>query len=193
MNSRTLIAAAVLGLGALMASPQVPAQGFYMGASVGTTDADDGSVIPDLIDSGSVDGKDSGFKIFGGYAFTQSLALEFAYLDLGKISYSGTFGGLPVTGGQIETTAFNFSAVGTLPLNPSFSLFAKAGVLFWDAKARDTTGGTPFSASDDGSDLSLGLGATYHFNKNLGLRAEWEQFDAGDGISLLSVGAVYKF
>ena len=193
MKSRKLLAAAALGLGALVAFSQASAQGFYLGASVGTTDAEDGIAVPDLITSGSVDGKDSGLKLFGGYEFTKNFALEMAYVDLGTLSYSGTFGGLPVTGGKVDTTGFNVSAVGNLPLNPSFSLFAKVGLFFWDAKASDVTGGTPFSASDNDTDVSFGFGGAYHFNKNFSVRAEWEQFKAVGDISLLSVGVAYKF
>jgi OOP family OmpA-OmpF porin len=193
MRARKVFAAAVLGLGALMAVSQASAQGFYIGGSVGESDADEGNAIPDLITSGPVDGKDSGMKFFGGYQFNQNLAVELAYVDLGKATYSGTFGGSPVTGGSVKTSGLNASVVGTLPLNPSFSLFAKAGMFSWEAKARDVTGGTPFSGKEDGGDLSFGFGGAYNLTKNFSLRAEWEQFEAIDKISLLSVGVAYKF
>lgn len=193
MRARKMFAAAVLGLGALMAVSQASAQGFYIGGSVGESDADDGNAIPDLITSGPFDGKDSGMKFFGGYQFNQNLAVELAYVDLGKATYSGTFGGSPVTGGSVKTSGLNASVVGTLPLNPSFSLFAKAGMFAWEAKARDITGGAPFSDKDDGADLSFGFGGAYNLTKNFSLRAEWEQFEAVDKISLLSVGVAYKF
>ena len=193
MRARKMIAAAVLGLGALMAVSQASAQGFYIGGSVGESDADDGNAIPGLITSGPVDGKDSGMKFFGGYQFNQNLAVEVAYVDLGKATYSGTFSGSPVTGGTVKTSGINASAVGTLPLNPSFSLFAKAGIYTWEAKASDVTGGVPFSGKDDGADLSFGFGGAYNVTKNFSLRAEWEQFEAVDKISLLSVGVAYKF
>jgi OOP family OmpA-OmpF porin len=193
MKARNIIAAAVLGLGALMAVSQASAQGFYIGGSVGESDADEGNAIPDLITSGPVDGKDSGMKFFGGYQFNQNLAVELAYVDLGKATYSGTFGGSPVTGGSVKTSGLNASVVGTLPLNPSFSLFAKAGLFTWEAKARDTTGGVPFSGKEDGGDLSFGFGGAYNVTKNFSLRAEWEHFEAVDKISLLSVGVAYRF
>jgi OOP family OmpA-OmpF porin len=192
MKSRKMFAAAALGLGAMLALSQASAQG-YIGGSAGESDADDGNAIPSLITSGPVDGKDTGMKFFGGYQFNQNLAVELAYVDLGKAKYSGTFGGAPVTGGSVKTSGFNASVVGVLPLNPSFSLFAKAGLFAWEAKARDVTGGAPFSGKDDGADLSLGFGGAYNLTSNFSLRAEWEQFDAVDSISLLSVGVAYKF
>jgi OOP family OmpA-OmpF porin len=192
MKARKMFAAAALGLGAMLALSQASAQG-YIGGSAGESDADDGNAIPSLITSGPVDGKDTGMKFFGGYQFNQNLAVELAYVDLGKAKYSGTFGGAPVTGGSVKTSGFNASVVGVLPLNPSFSLFAKAGLFAWEAKARDVTGGAPFSGKDDGADLSLGFGGAYNLTRNFSLRAEWEQFEAVDNISLLSVGVVYKF
>ena len=193
MRATKLFAAVVLVLSGLVAASQASAQGFYIGGSVGNSDIDD-EITTGLITSGSVDGKDTGFKIFGGYQFDQNFGVELAYVDLGKASYSGSFFGAPVTGGKVEVWGLNISAVGTLPLNPSFSLFGKVGLFSWEAEASDVTGGVPFSAKDDGADLSVGLGLSYNFTKNVSARVEWQRFmmDVADA-DLLSVGIVYKF
>jgi OOP family OmpA-OmpF porin len=194
MKAGKLFAAALLGLGAAMASSQASAQGFYMGASFGSTDADRGNAVPALITSGSVDGSDSGIKLFGGFAFNKNIAVEMAFVDLGELAYSGICcGGTPVTNGTVETSGFNFAAVGTIPLNPSFSLFGKLGMFFWEAEASDLTGGFPFVQTIDDVDISYGFGASYQFNRNFGVQVEWEQYEAADSISLLSVGVVYRF
>jgi OOP family OmpA-OmpF porin len=193
MSPIKLVAAALLALGGLVAASQTAAQGFYIGGSVGKSDFDDDNAIPGLITSGSVDGSDTGFKIFGGYQFNQHFGVELAWVDLGKAGYSGTFSGLPVTGGTVETSGLNLSAVGILPLGSGFALFGKAGFFAWESKAKDVTGGLPFSGKEDGTDLSLGIGASYDFTKNFGIRAEWERFKAVGDIDLLSVGIVYKF
>lgn len=65
MNAPKLLVAAVLALSGVIAVSQAAAQGFYLGGSVGKSDFDDDNAIPDLITSGSVDGSDTGFKIFG--------------------------------------------------------------------------------------------------------------------------------
>jgi len=166
---------------------------FYFGASAGTSDIDD-KMTAGLITSGPVDGSDSGMKIFGGYRFGRALALELAYVDLGKLSYSGDFSGLPVTGGKVKVSGVNTSLVATHQATPKLGLFAKAGLYAWNAKASDVTGGVPFSAKDDGVDLSLGVGADYFFTKNVGARVEWEHFELDPGkASLLSAGIVVKF
>lgn len=193
MNATKILAASLLALSTLLAASQASAQGFHIGGSVGKSDIDD-EVASGLISSGPVDGSDSGFKFFGGYQFNPYLGLELAYIDLGKASYSGLSGAAPVTGGTVEIWGINVSAVGTYPLNSSFALFGKAGLFAWEAKAKDVTGGVPFSAKEDGVDLSLGIGFSYNFTKNFGARVEWERFlmDVADA-DLLSVGIVYKF
>lgn len=194
MRATKLFAAAVLVLSGLVAASQASAQGFYIGGSVGQSDIDDGIAKPELISSGTVDGKDTGYKVFGGYQFNQYFGLELAYVDLGKVSYSGTFLGVPVTGGTVKVSGFNFSAVGTYPLNPSFALFGKLGVFASEEKASDVTGGVPFSDKVRETDLSVGLGVSYNFTKNVSARAEWERFKLHNSdADLLSIGIVYKF
>jgi OmpA-OmpF porin, OOP family len=192
MNRVKTVAIMLLMLGGVMAAPQAWAQ-VYFGGSFGKSDLDSGNVVPDLITSGSVDGDDSGFKIYGGYQFNPYFGMEITYVDLGKATYSGSFFGQPVTGGSLETTGANFSAVGTIPLNPTFSLFGKLGFFVWEQKARDTTNGLPFSGKDDGGDLSLGLGANINLTRNVSLRLEWERFEAFDSIDFLSLGVAFRF
>jgi OmpA-OmpF porin, OOP family len=186
------VAIVLLMLGGVMAAPQAWAQ-FYFGGSFGKSDLDHGNVVPDLITSGSVNGDDPAFKVFGGYQVNPHFGLEIAYVDLGKATYSGSFFAQSVTGGSLDTTGANFSAVGTIPLNPSFSLFGKLGFFVWEQKARDITNGVPFSGKDDGQDLSLGVGASLNLTRNVSLRLEWERFEAFDSIDFLSLGGAFRF
>jgi len=192
MNSIAWLTGAAL----MMAGHFAVAQGqerFYVGASAGNSDMDQ-SVTEGLITSGTVDGKDSGTKIFGGYRFGRNLAVELAYVDLGKAGYSGDFLGTPVTGGTVKVSGFNTSLVGLYPATDRLELFAKAGLFVWEAKASDTTGGAPFSDKANGTNLSLGLGANYFFTKNVGARLEWEHFELDPGkASLLSAGIIVRF
>jgi OOP family OmpA-OmpF porin len=193
MNALKTITGMVLVSSSLAAAQAVAEENFYAGASIGSSNIDEG-IAAGLITSGPVDGKSNGFKVFGGFRFNPNLAAELALVDLGKASYSGTFFGTPVTGGTVKVSGLNVSAVGLYPVNPGFELFAKAGLFAWDAKASDTTGGVPFSATTDGVNLSLGIGANYYFTKNVGARIEWEHFDLDpDKASMLSAGIVVKF
>ena len=198
MNIRKVLVAAALALGSALAATQASAQGF-IGGSIGQSDIDD-EITSGLINGNqSVDGKDTAWKIFGGYMFNRHFGLEAAYVDLGELSYSGTFtdalGTVPVTGGKVEVWGFNISAIGALPVTEQFSIFGKLGLFFWEAEARDTTAGRPFSAYDDGADLSFGVGLGFNFTRNFGVRAEWELFDniSDADVSLISVGLFWRF
>ena len=83
--------------------------------------------------------------------FNRHFGVELAYIDLGEVSYSGTFSGFPVTGGKVELSAFTVSALGVLPISEQFSVFGKVGLFKWEAEFSDTTGGVPFSGDDDGT------------------------------------------
>lgn len=191
-KTRNVLACSVLALAGSLAATQASAQAF-VGGSFGQSDIDE-EITTGLIDSGTVDGKDTGWKIFGGYMFNRHFGVELAYVNLGEVSYSGTFGGAPVTGGKVEVTGFNIAALGSYPISEQFSVFGKLGLFMWDAEASDTTGGVPFSDTADGTDISLGIGISYNFTRNLALRAEYEMFkpDVADA-NLLSIGAVWKF
>lgn len=90
------------------------------GGSIGQSDVDD-EITNGLITSGSVDGKDIAFKIFGGYMFNRNFGVEGAYVDLGEVSYSGSFGGAPVTGGKSRSMASTVRGRG-FPGDEQFSI-----------------------------------------------------------------------
>jgi OOP family OmpA-OmpF porin len=192
LNTKKALIASAFALSGALAATQASAQAF-IGGSIGQSDIED-DVAGSLITSGSVDGKDTGWKVFGGYMFNRHFGVEAAYVDLGEASYSGDFNGAPVTGGKVEINGFNVAAIGSYPINEQFSIFGKIGLFMWDAEASDTTGGVPFSAKDDGSDISFGFGVGYSFTKNLGVRAEWERFKTDDAdADLISIGLVWRF
>lgn len=170
-------------------------KGFFIGASIGQTDVDEEIVNQQVIDAGgNVDGEDTAWKIYGGYMFNRHFGVEVSYIDAGEVSYSGTFAGLPVTGGKVELSAWNVSALGVLPISEQFSIFGKVGLFKWEAQYSDTTGGIPFSADDDGTDASFGVGLAWNFTRNLALRAEYEFFKTDEAdVNLLSLGVVWKF
>jgi OmpA-OmpF porin, OOP family len=189
MRTKLTVAALLCG-GALVTAPPAAAQ-LYLGGSAGWSDYKSGNAVN--LTSGSVDGEDTGYKIFGGYQFNRTFGFELSYLDLGKASYTGTLNGAPVTGGSAETTGWNFSGTATLPLSPSFDLFGKLGMMMWETDSSFFTAGVPGGQKNDGNDLTYGVGVAYHFTPNLALRAEWERFKAVDDIDLMSIGVAIKF
>lgn len=199
MRVTRLLAVVLLGSSGLITASQASAQvqqsvaGFYVGGSLGQSSFDK-EIVRELITLGTVDTSDTGFKVFGGYQFNRNVGLEVAYVDLGKASYSGFAGPDPVTGGKVEVTGVNLSAIGAWPVAPNLDVFGKIGFLSWEDKASDVTGGVPFSDKIEGTDLSFGFGAAWHLTRNVRLRVEWERFRVDDtDADLFSVGAVYKF
>ena len=198
MRLAPVFALAALLAAAPLAQAQAPMhQHWFVGGGYGNTDVDP-RVTTGLITSGTVDGKDSGYKIYGGYQFNPYFGLELAYVDLGTVKYSGVFadpfGTLPVTGGTIDIDGFYFAVLGSYPVSSSFSLFGKIGIYSWDMHARDTTGGLPFSAAEYGADVYLGVGAAFYFTRNVGLRVEWERYKLNsDNADMLSAGVIVRF
>jgi OOP family OmpA-OmpF porin len=192
MKIRKVLVASALALSGLLAAAHASAQAF-VGGSIGQSDIDS-DITAGLITSGSTDGKDTAFKVFGGYMFNRHFGVEGAYVNLGEVSYSGDFFGDLVTGGKVEVSGFNVAALGSYPISEQFSVFGKIGLFIWEAEASDVTGGVPFSAKDDGTDISFGLGVGYDFTRNLGVRGEWERFKLDEvDADLLSIGIVWRF
>lgn len=154
----------------------------YIGAGGGVTSVD---VCGDIPNAFHCDDKDTGLKIFGGYKANDHFAIEGFWADLGEVSASG-----PGGSGSLGVDGFGIAAMGILPLNDRFGIFAKLGMFMWDG-----SGGGDFSGiEDDGTDVMFGAGVRWNFTERFGLRAEWERFDIdGDDVDFLSVGLQFNF
>lgn len=191
MNIPRVISALALAMGGLIVE-QASAQPF-VGGSLGQSDIGH-DITRRLITSGSVDGKDTAFKLFTGYFFNEHLGVESAYVDLGEAIYSGRFSSDPVTDGKVGVTGFNIAVLGSHPVGRDLSVFGKIGFFAWEWIATDTTAGLPFSTGDEGTDVSFGLGVGYGFTPAVAVRAEWERFKFDDvSADLFSVGLVWRF
>jgi OOP family OmpA-OmpF porin len=164
--------------------------GFYAGASVGQSKADCGDTA-----GGSCDDKDTAYRVFGGYKFHPNIAVEGGYAPLGETS--ATFGSSKLTA---EANAWDIVGVGSWPLGNNFSILGKLG--FYNAEVK--LGGVA-SGKKTTTDLTYGLGGQYDFNRNLGLRLEWNRYSkvkapdvagvsGGDtDVDVMSVGALWRF
>lgn len=159
-----LLASAAFAISPAMADDA----GFYVGAGIG-----DFSVEVD-----GFDGSDTGYKVFGGYQFMRFFAVELEYIDGGTVEDGGL---------EIDVSGFNLSAMGILPVGERFSLFAKLGMIAWDADA-------PGIGSDSGEDLSWGIGGGYAFTDQFGMRLEYQGFEIEDADGdMISLGASWQF
>ena len=187
--------ATIAGASALLCFATTASAQGYFGGSLGKTDFDD-DIAAGLITSGSVDGSDTGFKIFSGYRFTPHVAAEFSFVNLGTARYAGEFFGSAVTNGNIDLWGYNLAAVLSFPLGERFSVFGSLGIFLWESEVSDFTAGTgTFTETVRGWDSgSFGIGAAWSFARNLSARVEWEQFPIGTSDArLFSVGLQYSF
>ena len=170
---KKFIFAAVASL--VLAAPAMAADdgGVYVGAGVGSFG----------VDIGGFGGDDVGFKVFGGWMFNPYIGAEIEYIDGGTAEDGGA---------EIDTSGFNASLRGAYPVSEQFSVFAKVGMLFWDA---DVDLGEFGSGSDDGEDVSWGIGAGFDFADNLGMTVEYQGFEIEDTdtVDMISASVVWKF
>lgn len=178
MSKKTLLALIASAGLSLSAAPAFAVDnGIYLGGSVGQA-----GVSVDEFEgiSGDYDADSTAFKAIAGWRFLDWLAVEGNYVDLGS-------GDDTVDGQKIESDAsgVSLSAVAFLPVGP-VDLFARVGAINWDADFG--------SASDDGTDLTYGVGAQFRV-WSLSVRAEYEQFDIerADTVDLISVGVTWTF
>ena len=181
MASRIKVAS-LAAIGLLAGSlTQAATPGRYSGIAIGATGID--------VNNTSFDETDVGFKWFGGIMVTPNLGLELAYIFGGTIDASSG----PVR--AVESNAFTIEAVGSIPLGEKFSLYAKAGIGFYDAYVATRAGGY-YSNSDE--DFIYGAGGSLAINKKFELRLEWQELGfstsayKGD-FSVLSLGFAVKF
>ncbi len=146
--------------------------GFYIGAGVGDATVKDTNF----------DASDSAYKIFGGYNIgfipLVDFAVEASYVDFGNPSTSA---------GNVEVTGLNAFGLAGLSFGP-FGVFAKAGMINWDA---DSTFGT-VSSSDSGTDPAYGVGARFAIS-SFSVRAEYEVYDLDADLDMVSVSGVFTF
>ena len=191
--------------GIAVSSPAYADGNWYGGISVGRAEAneigfediDDGSAL-----SGTVSNNDTGWKIFGGYSYNDFVSLEFSYVDLGAVSIDAVSDGNgvayapgPVTA-AIETTGFAMSVVASMPVSEQFRLHAKVGYYLWEAdQSLSNSAFEPVSVKLDGTDPTVGVGASYRFAERFSVRGEYEKFTDIDNVdgSLLSLGLTMSF
>jgi outer membrane protein with beta-barrel domain len=165
--------------------------GIYAGGSLGQSRTDFSDDILDDI----FDGKDTAFKIFGGYRILDWLGVEAEYVDLGEITLKGN--ATSIADFRLEESGF--AAFGVLYWKlTAVDLFVKGGLVASQAHVRAS--GSLFGAfdqTDNGTDLAYGIGGQVRLG-SWAVRAEYERFelDTGndfDSPELLSVGVTYTF
>jgi hypothetical protein len=181
---KTIVAAALAASCSLLSLPALAADnGIYLGASVGQSSVQFDDTIGG--ESFNFDASATGFKAIAGWRFIDWLAVEANYVDLGS-------GDDTIDGERLETdiNGVSLAAVGFVPIGP-VDLFAKVGAINWNADLQTDSFG---SLSDDGTDLTYGLGAQFRV-WSLSIRGEYEIFDIDgpDDVDMFSIGVTWTF
>ncbi|HEX6362471.1 MAG TPA: outer membrane beta-barrel protein [Albitalea sp.] len=207
----------------LAACPALAQTPWYVGASAGQSaiDASSGEIESGfLVDDAftaagtTLDRRDTGWKLYGGYRFNEVFAAEAGYVDLGKASFNTTIVDAPA--GTSPTPPFPINATATArgvflsalaqwPLVHGFSVFAKAGAFRSEAEFTEritTTGATRVARTQRRTDANYGIGVRWAFTDRLSARLELERFRKvgrgiggreGRDVDFASVGVVVQF
>jgi OOP family OmpA-OmpF porin len=198
-----VLMAAGMAVSSLTMAQAMPDTGWYLGGSLGQSQAD-----LDCTGTTSCDDKDSSWKIFAGYQMSRNLAVEFGYTNLGEVTattpsfFLPGFGTIPSANISIESSVWEVSGVGSLPVADRFSFFGRAGLYMADTDVSLRFAGPPgvVDDSDDNIGLTLGFGARVDLTRNLGIRAEWQRYmdvSAGDfdesDVDVMALSLVWRF
>ncbi len=191
-GQKLLVGSLLAGALSLTAGPAAAKEntGFYFGGSIGyaTIEVADQIDLGDEVDRFKLDDDDFGWKAFAGYQFLPWLAVEGGYVDFGNVEEKGN-----LVGADLSIDGWDAFVVGNLPIWV-IDIFAKVGVVSWDADVDFTVGDETFSAGTDGEDIAYGIGAAFDL-KHFAIRAEIERFEVEDidDLYLFSVGASIQF
>jgi OOP family OmpA-OmpF porin len=150
------------------------ATGWYVGAGAGQSKAIQYCEAPAGGAVQSCDNTSFAWKLLLGYQANRYLGVEAGYDYFGKFSATFLNGGVTETS-QTKTWAGFLEAVGSIPIGSRFSLFGKAGGVYWRTKFTSQQGSAPaFDTSQHDIDFVVGAGAQLFVTKNLAIRAEYE-------------------
>jgi OOP family OmpA-OmpF porin len=171
------------------AAAQEESSGAYMGFSVGSFNYEE---------DGLIDDSSTGYRIMGGYRFSENFAVEGGWGKTGDIQDSYTESIPPFGDFTLDLTGeYEVMTVRALGIVPFENLSLIGGLGYYDADLDLTVGiaglgEESFSDSDDGATLVGGL----EFNLDrIDIRTELEWFDVDDGAEAwdLSVGVLFNF
>ncbi|SFU45804.1 OmpA-OmpF porin, OOP family [Pseudoduganella namucuonensis] len=137
-------------------------------------------------------------KVYGGYQFDKTFALEGGYTDFGKSGYNYSVG---TANGHIDSKSHSFYVAGkaSMPVNDQFSLNGKLGLAY----NKNTVNGSGLASSyavgdKDRTGLYASVGAEYAINQKVSLSLDYEHYgkndiEQGRKKGAFSLGARYNF
>jgi opacity protein-like surface antigen len=113
------------------------------------------------------------YRLGLGFQFNRFIGLEASYLFPAKLTASGTYLTIPVSG-EVSVSGYQLSILGALPIGDHFSLLAKAGYASTDASESISGFGYTLSNNEKNVNPAYGLGARFAFNDRFALRIMYE-------------------
>jgi len=143
------------------------------------------------IDKNGIGGTDTALKIGSGFKVTDTSGIEIYWAKYGKPEKTVNISGLGNTDVTTEIFSLAFEYVRYIPVADSFDLLGRFGLAFWKSEVGITGAGT---FSDNGIDLSVGVGASVDISQDWSFRVEWEYSQLRNfDVSFLSAGFAHYF
>jgi len=178
---------------AFPAAAQMSMSSVYLGGGIGQSKFKD--TCSDIGGNGATcDDKDTAWKLFGGYQLNRNFAAELGWSELGKAKASSAAGDI-----EAKASALELSAIGAIPFD-AFSVYGRLGAYYGKTELTGLAMGDKKTTN-----ATYGVGVQYDFNRNLGLRGEWQRYakmkahddlsggDADSDVDVLGVSVLYRF
>lgn len=141
-------------------------------------------------DTTGVDDSTVGLKLGAQYRFNSWFGLEGAYTNSGDFEQDIT-ANTPGGNTEISFRGLSVWGIGYLPLVEDIDVYGKIGYFDFDTDLA-TDGFISQSAHTDG--LALGVGATINIDDNLGIKADFDWYDAEEAdLWAVILGLEYRF
>jgi OOP family OmpA-OmpF porin len=152
------------------------------------------------ISNGTAEDTDTALRVALGFAASDNLTFEIAYVDLGAATADGTSDGTGVfwAPGPVNVTAaidgYDFGFIGRMPTSETFALLARVGIFMWELRSSVEDSAGSFSGTEDGDDPFFGIGAEFNVSPSVAFRGEFMRYAVDDiDVDALSLSAVIRF
>jgi len=163
--------------------------------------------------SSSTENTDIGYQAMFGYRFHRFFSAELGLAQFGSLE-STARGDLDFGDGFVPTSvSFTYtvggpviSAIGILPLNEKFELFARLGYMFTSAEREfsarvDGESAGSGATKGDSQDPVYGIGFAWHINQVYSIRGEFQKLDSlgeasrtgEEDLTVIGLGVIIRF
>jgi hypothetical protein len=210
-SNRIVFHTLLISLGGLAAAPAFAddlASRWSFGTQVGVAQGkgDSGEIPGDVstlsYDASATFGDKSrlGWRVFTGFRFTDYLALQVGYTDLGKIESAfpdrGTMDFQDLDGRNVQTIrGVDVGVQVKMPLSERVAMELRGGKYYWKSRTHGTAlWGDEYLATRRDSDAFVGAGMEIAVLEEFTATLGWTRYEiAGEPVALWTIGTLYRF